>query len=112
MKHLAVHATEIVNREVFTGRAELVDEFITRRLTETIVKQVVDNDLISVKKTKNNDDDTVRFAEKAQTAGLNVVVDVIQESFHADACYWLLLPEAQELLHRCCRFVDSVTLAK
>jgi len=41
-------------------------------------------------------DDSIRFAEKAKSAGIEVVLDIYPKKFHVFNAFWLVLPNARE----------------
>ena len=52
-------------------------------------------------------DDSVRFAEKAERAGVNVKLEVWPEMFHNWQLLAPLFPEAQQAIDRICEFIGS-----
>lgn len=52
-------------------------------------------------------DDSIRFAEKAEKAGVNVTLEVYPEMFHIWQMFGPLFPEAQKAINRIGEFINS-----
>jgi acetyl esterase/lipase len=52
-------------------------------------------------------DDSIRFAEKAEKAGVNVTLEVYPEMFHIWQMFGPVFPEAQQAIDRIGKFIAS-----